>query len=85
MSHGTAQSADRAKASRVQLEGQQHEDVVLHLRADLGVCAYRHGDSKGKVVPLHSTAIWQRGNGVMECKYQGYSGHQRPPCHHQSI
>ena len=28
---------------------------------------------RGQVVPLHSSAAWQRGDGVMECKYQRHS------------
>ena len=41
-------------------------DIFL---ADSEVCAGRHGDSKGQVVPLHSTAAWQRGHGVMDYKH----------------
>ena len=53
--------------------------------ADSEVHAGRHGDPRGKVVPLHSTATWQRGDGVMDYKHQSHSQQSRPPCDHQCI
>ena len=33
------------------------------------ICARGHGDTKRKMVPLHSTATWQRGDDMMDHKH----------------